>query len=81
MNCLQEYGVQFKIVHTIKCHGICKLVIEVTNPQEEDTSSWEQEIEMYNIDSTIPSNMPSSRYIGIQQYFKRGTLSPHLSGK
>jgi len=48
MTGLQEYDVNIKPFHTIKGHGLCKLVAEVQHAQEEEEElvTWEQEIAM-----------------------------------
>jgi len=52
MSKLQEYDLEIKPVHTIKGHGICRLVTKSINikEEEEDISEWEQEIDMYNVE-------------------------------
>lgn len=50
MTCLQKYDLEFKLVHTIKGHGLCKLATEERYAPEQGLSELEQEIEMYNIE-------------------------------
>ena len=44
MNFLQEYDMEFKPVHTIKGHGLCRLAAEAMNVTKDDPSRWEKEI-------------------------------------
>lgn len=48
MTRLQEYDIDVKPVHTIKGHGISKLVEKAVHAQEEEEelAGWQQEIEM-----------------------------------
>ena len=79
MTSLQEY--EFKPVHTIKDHGIYQFAAKVVNSPEEDSSRWEEEIDMYNIDQATPTTAATSRYIDVQRYLEKDTLPSNLSAK
>lgn len=38
MTGLQEYDMEINLVHTIKGHGLCRLVAKVMNTPEDDPS-------------------------------------------
>jgi len=35
---LQEYDLEFKLVHTVKGHGLCQLEVEAMNAIKDDPS-------------------------------------------
>lgn len=41
MTSLQEYDLEFKIVHTVKGHGFFQLAAEAINSPEEEYFGWE----------------------------------------
>lgn len=57
---LQEYDLEFKLVHTIKGHSLCWLAAEVVDEKKEDPSGWEQKIEMYNLERASPTIIANS---------------------
>ena len=59
---LQGYDLEFKPVHTIKGHGLCRLTAKAIDSPEEESSRWEQDIEMYNIKQATPTNATTSWY-------------------
>jgi len=81
MTYLQEYDTEFKPIHTIKGHGLCKLVTEASDAREQDLLGWEKEIEMYNIDHVPQSTSIAPCYVDLRQFLDHGTLLSHLSNK
>lgn len=61
---LQEYDLDIKPVHTINGHGLCRLVAEAVHAQEEEEelTSWEQEIDLYNVERASPTSHNNSWY-------------------
>lgn len=49
---LQEYDLDIKPVHTIKGHGLYRLIAKAVHAQEEEEeiTGWEQEIKMYDVE-------------------------------
>jgi len=41
MTCLQEYDLEFKPIHTIKDHDLCKLAIKEGDVPKQDLLGWE----------------------------------------
>lgn len=66
MNGLHEYDLKFKPVHTIKGHGLCQRAIEAVYTSKDDPSGSEQEINMYNMDRSPPTNIPTSWYADVK---------------
>jgi len=76
---MQEYDLEFKPVHTIKGHGLCRLPIEAVDEKEDDSSSWNQEIEIYNVERASPTSTYNSWYMDVHKYLKHGTFPSRLS--
>lgn len=81
MTCLQEYDIEFKRVHTVKGHGLCRLAAEVMDSPEEYTSGWEEEIKIYNVQQVPPTNATTSCYSDTQQYLEHVSFPLYLSKK
>lgn len=64
MACLQEHGLEFKLIHTIKGCGICWLEAKAMDSLE-DPFGREQEIEMYNIEQVPSTSTTTSWYTNI----------------
>jgi len=81
MTVLQEYDLEIKPVHTIKGHGLCRLVAEAINvkEEEEDLSGWEQEIEIHDVERASPTINTNSWYTDVHQYLEHGTVPSHFS--
>jgi len=79
MTGLQEYDLEFKPVHIIKGHGLCRLTEEAMNEIEDDPTRWEEEIEMYNVERATPTFISDSWYENVPQYLEHGTFPSHLS--
>lgn len=65
MTILQEYDLEFKLVHIIKGHGLCQLAAEVTSSPGYNSSGWEYEIEMYNIKEDTPTFTSTSLFVDV----------------
>jgi len=78
---LQEYDLEIKPLHAIKGHGLYILAAEVvhTVENEEELTSWEQEIEMYDIRRATPIENVTSWYTNVCQYLEHGTIPSHFS--
>lgn len=68
MTYLQEYDLEFKLAHTIKGHGLCKLAAEARESPKHDILIWEQEIKVYNVGHVPESTSTTPCYSNIQQF-------------
>lgn len=80
MTRLQEYFMDFKLVHTIKGHGLCKL-LKQEMLLKKYLSGWEKEIEMYNIEHVPQSMSTMPWYEYLRKFLEHGTLPSYLSNK
>jgi len=71
---LQEYDLEFMPIHTIKDHGLCQLTTKAIDSREEDSSGWEWEIKMYNVEKFPPTSTTTSWYADIRKYLEHDTL-------
>jgi hypothetical protein len=47
METLQEYDLEFKLANIVKGQGLCKLVAQGVNVEEEEEDGWQDEPIMY----------------------------------
>ena len=59
MTALQEYNLEFKPIAIVKGQGICKLMTKVQNNEE---SSWVNEVELHMVDVCPLFTAPDSWY-------------------
>lgn len=81
MTSLQEYDLEIKPMHTIKGHGLCRLVAKVVHAleNEEELADWEQQIEMCDIKRSTPTKEETSWYEDVHQNLEHNTIPSHFS--
>ena len=75
---MQEYILEFKPATIIKGQGICKLMVESQDNEDDD---WENEVELHMIDMCHVFTAPESWYRDLIYYLQRGYLPKHLTSK
>ena len=75
---LQEYNLEFKPASIIKGKGLCKLIAESKNGEEND---WENEAEVHMIDICPIFTALESRYRDLIHYLQQVYFLEHWSSK
>ena len=78
MTALQEYDLEFKPATIVKGQGLCKLMTEGQNNED---SSWDNEFELHMVDVCPLFIDPNSWYWDLFHYLQEGYLSEHWSPK
>ncbi len=78
---LQEFDLEIELDHTVKGHGLYRLIAEATHAQEEEEelANWEQAIKMYDVERAPPTSCINSWYEDVHKYLKHDTITSHLS--
>lgn len=77
MNFIQKYGLELKLVHMVKGHGLLNLIVEAIDRKNEESEGWGHEIEMYL--NEFPSTYDSSPwYSNLKRHIGQGNLPPTL---
>ena len=75
---LQEYDLKFKPVSIVKGKGLCKLMVEGKNNEEND---WENEAELHMMDVCPLFTAPDSWYRDLVHYLQEGYFPEHWNSK
>ena len=75
---LQEYDLEFKPATIIKGQGICKLMVESQDNEDDD---WENEVELHMIDMCHVFTTSESWYRDLTYYLQHGYLPEHWNSK
>ena len=75
---LQEYDLEFKPTSIVKGKGLCKLMAEGKNNEEND---WENEAELHVMDVCPLFTAPYSWYRDLVHYLQEGLLPEHWNSK
>ena len=75
---LQEYDLEFKPTSIVKGQGLCKLMTEGQNSEE---NSWDNEAELHMVDVCSLFTAPDSWYRDLVHYLQDGYLPEHQSAK
>ena len=71
---LQEYDLEFKPAAIVKGQGLCKLMTEGQNNEE---SSWDNEAELHMVDVCPLFTAPDSWYRDLVHYLQEGYFPEH----
>ena len=69
MTALQEYDVEFKPATIIKEQGLCKLMADSQNNED---NSWDNEFELHMVDVCPLFTAPDSWYRDLVHYIQEG---------
>ena len=75
---LQEYDLEFKPATIIKGQGLCKLMAEIQNNEDDD---WENETKLHMIDMCPIFTALESWYRDMIHYLQQGYLPKHWNSK
>ena len=75
---LQEYDLEFKSATIVKGQGLCKLMAESQDNEEND---WKNETELHMIDVCPIFIAPESWYRDLVHYFQQGYFPEHWNSK
>ena len=75
---LQEYDLEFKLASIVKGKGLCKLMAEGKNNEEND---WENEVELHVMEVCPLFIAPKSWYRDLVHYLQVGLFPEHWSSK
>ena len=75
---LQEYDLEFKLASIVKGQGLCKLMTESGNNEEQ---AWEDEAKLHVMDVCPLFIAPESWYRDLVHYLQAGLLPEHWSSK
>ena len=75
---LQEYDLKFKPASIVKGKGLCKLMAEGKNNEEND---WENEAELHMMDVCPLFTAPDSWYRDLVHYLQEGLLPENWNSK
>ena len=80
MTYLQEYDLEIKPAKLVKVQGLCKLVVESLDPQENE-EGWENKADMLEREVLyIPASM-NSWYNDLKYYLTHGSSPSHLDAQ
>lgn len=81
MTWLQECDIDIKLVHIVKGHSLCRIVLEVLHAQEEEEQlvGWEKEFDMYNVEWAPTTLYDNSWYEEVHKYLEHGTMPSQFS--
>ena len=75
---LQEYDLKFKPASIVKGQGLCKLMVEGNNNEE---NNWENEVELHMMDVCPLFTAPDSWYRDLVHYLQEGLFPEHWNSK
>ena len=75
---LQEYDLEFKPATIVKVQGLCKLMAE---SQDNEDNNWESEAELHMVDVCPLFIAPDSWYRDLVRYLQEGYLPEHWNPK
>ena len=75
---LQEYDIEFKPTCIVKGKGLCKLMAEGKNNEE---NNWDNEVELHMMDVCPLFTAPDSWYRDLVHYLQEGLLLEHWNSK
>ena len=78
MTSLQEYDLEFKPATIIKGQGLCKLMDEIQNNEDDD---WKNEAKLHMIDMCPIFTALESWYRDLIDYLQQGYLPEHWNSK
>ena len=77
---MQEYDLEIKPAKLVKGKGLCKLVAEGLDPQE-DEEGWENEVDMLEREVLYILASTNSRYNDLKYYLTHGSSPSHLDAR
>ena len=81
MTSLQECDLQFKPTNIVKGQGLCKLVTQGDDAEEQEEDGWQDEPIMYTQQVPYVPAIEGSCYNDIKYYMQHGTTLGHLNDK
>ena len=78
MTTLQEYDLEFKPMSIVKGQGLCKLIIEGQNDEE---NNWDNEAELHMVYVCPLFTAPDSWYWDLAHYLQEEYLLEHWSSE
>jgi hypothetical protein len=81
MTTLQEYDLEFKPTNIVKGQGLCKLVTQGDDDEEQEEDGWKDEPTMYTQQVPYVPAIEGSYYNDLKYYLQHGTTPDHLNAK
>jgi hypothetical protein len=81
MTTLQEYDLEFKLANVVKGQGLCKLVTQGVDDEEQEEDGWQDEPTMYTQQVPYVLTIEGSYYNDPKYYLQHGTAPDHLNAK
>jgi hypothetical protein len=81
MTTLQEYDLEFKPTNIVKGQGLCKLVTRITDVENQEEDSWQEEPTLYTQQVPYIPVVEDSYYNDLKYYLQHGTTPEHLNAK
>jgi hypothetical protein len=81
MTTLQEYDLEFKPANIVKGQGLCKLVTQGADIEEQEEDGWQDEPIMYTQQVPYVPAIEGSCYNDLKYYLQYGTTPDHLNAK
>jgi hypothetical protein len=81
MTDLQEYDLEFKLANIVNGQGLCKLVTQGDDVEEQEEDGWKDEQIMYTQQVVYVPSIEESCYNDIKYYLQHGTTPDHLNAK
>jgi hypothetical protein len=78
MTTLQEYDLEFKPANIVKGQGLCKLVTQGDDIEEQEEDGWQDEPIMYTQQVPYVPAIEGSCYNDLKYYLQHGT-TPTIS--
>jgi len=78
---LQEYDLEFKPSNIVKGQGLCKLVTQRVDVEEQEEDGWKDEPIMYTQQVPHVLVIEGSCYSDLKYYLPHGTTPDHLNAE
>ena len=81
MKTLQEYDLEFKPNNIVKSQGLCKLVTQGDDIEEQEEDGWQDAPIIYTQRVPYVSSIEGSCYNDLKYYLQHGTTPNNLNAK
>ena len=77
---MQEYDLEINRAKLVKGQGLCKLIAEALDPQEEE-EGWDNEADMMQREVLYIPTLIDSWYNDLKYYLTHGSIPSHLDAR